>query len=96
MPSLQVSNTDIMTHLSNAAKSFQKLLQIVMSQAPLTEINVTATSTQLETDDARNQRSKGKKNKKKKNKRKGRNGKNYKMDLWYDKPKDDEISIPQV
>ena len=52
MPSLQVSNTDIMTHSSNAAKSFQKLLQIVMSQAP-SEIDVTATSTQLETDDAR-------------------------------------------
>ena len=60
MPSLQVSNTDIMTHSSNAAKSFQKLSQIVMSQAP-SEINVTATSTQLETDDARNQRSKGEK-----------------------------------
>ena len=85
---LRVSPTEIMTmHSTNAAKSFQKLLQFAMSQGP-SETDVSATSTQVEaatnssleqTDEttgsvARNQRSKAKS--KKKNKRnKGRNAK---------------------
>ena len=87
-PSLRVPPTDLMTtHSSNAAKSFQKLLQFAMSQDP-SETDISATSTQVEaatdsspeqTDEttgsvARNQRSKAKS--KKKNKRnKGRNAK---------------------
>ena len=86
--SMRVAPTDLMTtHSSNAAKSFQKLLQFAMSQDP-SETDVSATSTQVEaaadsspeqTDEttgsvARNQRSKAKS--KKKNKRnKGRNAK---------------------
>lgn len=85
MPSLQVSNTDIMTHSSNAAKSFQKLLQIVMSQAP-SEIDVTATSTQLETDDVRIPLTRGAKEKKISKRRKSEKAampqwKKTKMDL---------------
>jgi hypothetical protein len=77
------------THSSNAAKSFQKLLQFAMSQGP-SETDVSATSTQVEaaadssleqTDAttgsvARNQRSKGKSKKKKNKRNKGRNVKN--------------------
>ena len=89
-PSLRVPPTDLMaTHSSNAAKSFQKLLQFAMSQGP-SETDVSATSTQVEaaadsspeqTDEttgsvARNQRSKGKGKKKKNKRNKGRNGKN--------------------
>jgi uncharacterized membrane protein YraQ (UPF0718 family) len=89
-PSLRVPPTDLMTtHSSNAAKSFQKLLQFVMSQGP-SETDVSATSTQVEpaadsspeqTDEttgsvARNQRSKGKSKKKKNKRNKGRNTKN--------------------
>ena len=85
MPSLQVSNTDIMTHSSNAAKSFQKLLQIVMSQAP-SEIDVTATSTQLGTDDVRISVTRGAKEKKISKRRKSEKAampqwKKTKMDL---------------
>jgi hypothetical protein len=89
-PSLRVPPTDLMaTHSSNAAKSFQKLLQFAMSQGP-SETDVSATSTQVEaaadssleqTDAttgsvARNQRSKGKSKKKKNKRNKGRNVKN--------------------
>ena len=88
--SMRVAPTDLMTtHSSNAAKSFQKLLQFAMSQGP-SETDVSATSTQVEeavssspeqTDEttgsvARNQRSKGKGKKKKNKRNKGRNGKN--------------------
>ena len=74
-----------------------------MSQAP-SEIDVIATSTQLEMDDARipvtrgAKENKKKKNKQKKKKWKGRNAamEKTKMDLWYDKHEDDEISISQV
>jgi len=89
-PSLRVPPTDLMTtHSSNAAKSFQKLLQFAMSQGS-SETDVSATSTQVEpaadsspeqTDEttgsvARNQRSKGKSKKKKNKRNKGRNTKN--------------------
>lgn len=86
----QIPHVVMMTHSSNAAKSFQRLLESAMSPAP-SESEVTATPTQSVADDsshipertdettdsvARNQRRKGK-NQKKKNKRKGgRNGKN--------------------
>ena len=88
--SMRVAPTDLMTtHSSNAAKSFQKLLQFAMSQDP-SETDISATSTQVEaatdsspeqTDEttgsvARNQRSKGKSKKKKNKRNKGRNGKN--------------------
>ena len=88
--SMRVAPTDLMTtHSSNAAKSFQKLLQFAMAQGP-SETDVSATSTQVEaaadsspeqTDEttgsvARNQRSKGKGKKKKNKRNKGRNGKN--------------------
>jgi hypothetical protein len=88
--SMRVAPTDLMTtHSSNAAKSFQKLLQFVMSQGP-SETDVSAASTQVEaaadsspeqTDEttgsvARNQRRKGKGKKKKNKRNKGRNGKN--------------------
>ena len=87
---MRVAPTDLMnTHSSNAAKSFQKLLQFAMAQGP-SETDVSATSTQVEaaadsspeqTDEttgsvARNQRSKGKGKKKKNKRNKGRNGKN--------------------
>ena len=87
---MRVAPTDLMnTHSSNAAKSFQKLLQFAISQGP-SETDVSATSTQVEaaadsspeqTDEttgsvARNQRSKGKSKKKKNKRNKGRNGKN--------------------
>jgi hypothetical protein len=87
---MRVAPTDLMTtHSSNAAKSFQKLLQFAMAQGP-SETDVSATSTQVEaaadsspeqTDEttgsvARNQRSKGKSKKKKNKRSKGRNGKN--------------------
>ena len=88
--SMRVAPTDLMTtHSSNAAKSFQKLLQFAMAQGP-SETDVSATSTQVETaassspeqtDEttgsvAGNQRSKGKSKKKKNKRNKGRNGKN--------------------
>jgi uncharacterized membrane protein YraQ (UPF0718 family) len=89
--SMRVAPTDLMTtHSSNAAKSFQKLLQFAMSQDP-SETYISATSTQVEaatdsspeqTDEttgsvARNQqRSKGQGKKKKNKRNKGRNGKN--------------------
>jgi uncharacterized membrane protein YraQ (UPF0718 family) len=88
--SMRVAPTDLMTtHSSNAAKSFQKLLQFAMSQDP-SETDISATTTQVEaatdsspeqTDEttgsvARNQRSKGKGKKKKNKRNKGRNGKN--------------------
>ena len=48
-PSLRVPPTDLMaTHSSNAAKSFQKLLQFAMSQQGPSETDVSATSTQVE------------------------------------------------
>ena len=87
---MRVAPTDLMnTHSSNAAKSFQKLLQFAMAQGP-SETDVSATSTQVETaassspeqtDEttgsvARNQRSKGKSKKKKNKRNKGRNTKN--------------------
>ena len=87
---MRVAPTDLMnTHSSNAAKSFQKLLQFAMAQGP-SETDDSATSTQVETaassspeqtDEttgsvARNQRSKGKSKKKKNKRNKGRNGKN--------------------
>ena len=85
-PSLRVPPTDLMaTHSSNAAKSFQKLLQFAMSQQGPSETDVSATSTQVEsaaasspvleqTDQttgsvARNQQRSKGKSKKKKNKR---------------------------
>ena len=85
-PSLRVPPTDLMAmHSSNAAKSFQKLLQFAMSQGP-SETDVSATSTQVEAaadsspeqtgSVARNQRSNGKGKKKKNKRNKGRNGKN--------------------
>ena len=88
--SMRVAPTDLMTtHSSNAAESFQKLLQFAMSQDP-SETDISATTTQVEaatdsspeqTDEttgsvARNQRSKGKSKKKKNKRNKGRNGKN--------------------
>ena len=85
-PSLRVPPTDLIaTHSSNAAKSFQKLLQFAMSQQGPSETDVSATSTQVEsaaasspvleqTDQttgsvARNQQRSKGKSKKKKNKR---------------------------
>ena len=70
-----------MTHSSNAAKSFQKLLQIVMSQAP-SEIDVIATSTQLEMDDARIPVTRGAKENKKKKTNKRRKSEKAVMPQW--------------
>ncbi len=91
MAALPVPKTCVMmTHSTNAANSFQKLLQFAMSQDPSpSETDATETATQPVAAESSstnpettpdsgvvgNQKRKGK-NKNKKNKRKGRNGKN--------------------